>query len=184
MYGCLWPVSSGIAENVIKKLCYVLWDSQRINNLFHGKTYQTSSKLDITAFPAWSNWEKVKLELKSNAIGAVKMDGFKDAKRLDSNSIPSACLQLVTSTLFTIVHAVLQQFSPSKVEESKSLRDFHHVSGFKCTGSPRKTLPNEYEVSPAGASNTANEYHLTTTGSLTHNYMLGMGLSSSDQLWL
>ncbi|KAK0454289.1 hypothetical protein EV421DRAFT_409130 [Armillaria borealis] len=71
-------------EEVIEKLRYALWDSQRIDNLFHGKTYQTSSKLDVTAFPTWPNWEKAKPELKSNTIGAMKMDGFKDAKRLDS----------------------------------------------------------------------------------------------------
>ncbi len=71
-------------EEVIEKLRYALWDSQRIDNLFHGKTYQTSSKLDVTAFPAWPNWEKAKPELKSNTIGAMKMDGYKDAKRLDS----------------------------------------------------------------------------------------------------
>ncbi|PBK61340.1 hypothetical protein ARMSODRAFT_669556 [Armillaria solidipes] len=71
-------------EEVIEKLCYVLWDSQRIDSVFHGKTYQTSSKLDVTVFPAWPNWEKANLELKSNTIGAMKMDGYKDAKRLDS----------------------------------------------------------------------------------------------------
>ncbi len=27
-------------EEVIEKLRYALWDSQRIDNLFHGKTYQ------------------------------------------------------------------------------------------------------------------------------------------------
>ncbi|KAK0486503.1 hypothetical protein IW261DRAFT_1416282 [Armillaria novae-zelandiae] len=45
---------------------------------------KTSSKLDVTAFLAWPNWEKAKPELKSNAICTMKMDGFKDAKRLDS----------------------------------------------------------------------------------------------------
>ncbi|PBK86557.1 hypothetical protein ARMGADRAFT_1047817 [Armillaria gallica] len=71
-------------EEVTEKLRYALWESQRIDNLFHGKTYQTSSKLDVTAFPAWPNWEKAKPELKSNTIGAMKMDGYKDAKRMDS----------------------------------------------------------------------------------------------------
>ncbi len=56
----------------------------KIDNFFHGKTYQTSSKLDIAAFPAWPNREKAKPELKSNMIGTMKMDGYKDAKRLDS----------------------------------------------------------------------------------------------------
>ncbi|SJK98189.1 uncharacterized protein ARMOST_01450 [Armillaria ostoyae] len=59
-------------------------DSQRIDNLFHGKTFLTSSKLDVTTFPAWPNWEKANPELKSNTIGAMRMDGFKDAKILDS----------------------------------------------------------------------------------------------------
>ncbi|KAK0241072.1 hypothetical protein EDD85DRAFT_992541 [Armillaria nabsnona] len=62
-----WALSN---EEVIEKLCYALWDSQGIDNLFHMKADQTSSKLDVTAFPAWPNWEKVKPELKSNTIGA------------------------------------------------------------------------------------------------------------------
>ncbi len=96
MEALIWPQCMGVSdlsplesralsnEEVIEKLRYALWDSQGIDNLFHGKAYQTSSKLDVTAFPAWPNWEKEKPELKSNTIGAMKMDGYKDAKRLDS----------------------------------------------------------------------------------------------------
>ncbi|KAK0241059.1 hypothetical protein EDD85DRAFT_763497, partial [Armillaria nabsnona] len=94
--GLVWLKSIGVSgisplesralsnEEVIEKLRYALWDSQRIDNLFHEKTYQTSSKLDVTALPAWPNREKAKPELKSITIGAMKMDGYKDAKRLDS----------------------------------------------------------------------------------------------------
>ncbi|KAG7449943.1 uncharacterized protein BT62DRAFT_1002268 [Guyanagaster necrorhizus] len=39
-------------EEIIEKLRYALWDSQRIDDLFHGKTYLTDSKLDVTALPA------------------------------------------------------------------------------------------------------------------------------------
>ncbi|KAK0212260.1 hypothetical protein DFS33DRAFT_1376774 [Desarmillaria ectypa] len=71
-------------EEVIENLRYALWSSQRIDNLFHGKTYLTSSKLDVIVFPAWPNWEKANTEFMSNIISSVKLNGFKDAKRMDS----------------------------------------------------------------------------------------------------
>ncbi|SJK98183.1 uncharacterized protein ARMOST_01444 [Armillaria ostoyae] len=75
--------------NTVNRMEALIWlkcmgYSQRIDNLFHGKIFLTSSKLDVTTFPAWPNWEKANPELKSNTIGAMRMDGFKDAKILDS----------------------------------------------------------------------------------------------------
>ncbi|KAK0212244.1 hypothetical protein DFS33DRAFT_1482179 [Desarmillaria ectypa] len=64
MEALIWLICMGVSglsppearalsnEEVIENLRYALWSSQRIDNLFHGKTYLTSSKLDVPAFPA------------------------------------------------------------------------------------------------------------------------------------
>ncbi|KAK0459335.1 uncharacterized protein EV420DRAFT_1539644 [Desarmillaria tabescens] len=122
-------------EEVIEKLRYALWDSQRIDNLFHGKTYLTSSKLDVTTFPVWPNWEKEKTELKSNMIGAMQMDGFKDAKRMDSyvfrHFATSAFTQMenMSNAAYTAPSDITGAWMGTKATMSKAALDITREGG-------------------------------------------------------
>ncbi|SJK98201.1 uncharacterized protein ARMOST_01462 [Armillaria ostoyae] len=77
--------SALLNEEVIEKLRYALWDFQRIDSLFHGKTFLAASKLNVTAFPAWPNWEKIKRMLvRSSYIEGRPKDGSQFTLFLES----------------------------------------------------------------------------------------------------
>ncbi|KAF9030311.1 hypothetical protein BDZ89DRAFT_672575 [Hymenopellis radicata] len=75
---------SATDAEVERRLRLALWDSQRLENYFPGKAFSKSPKLDPSKFPAWPDWKKPHPELRSDRIGAVRMDGFKDAARMDT----------------------------------------------------------------------------------------------------
>ncbi len=75
---------SATDKEVLTRLKHALWDAQRIDNLFHGKVFSENPKLNPSNLPAWPNWKQPHPELIRDSIGAMPMDGFKDAKRLDS----------------------------------------------------------------------------------------------------
>lgn len=71
-------------EDIINRLKHALWDSQRLDNYFSGKSFGPSPKLKLDALSAWPGWKASHPELKQYGLGAMRMDGFKDAARLDS----------------------------------------------------------------------------------------------------
>ncbi len=75
---------SATDAEVERRLRLALWDSQRLEDYFPGKVFSKSPKLDPSKFPAWPEWKKPHPELRSDRIGAVRMDGFKDAARMDT----------------------------------------------------------------------------------------------------
>lgn len=77
------PSSTTDAE-VERRLRLALWDSQRIDNYFPTRAFCQSPKINPTTLPSWPDWKKAHPELRSDRIGAVTMDGFKDAERLNS----------------------------------------------------------------------------------------------------
>ncbi|KAK7677843.1 hypothetical protein QCA50_019155 [Cerrena zonata] len=79
------PRSPLSEAEVIERLRIALWDSQRLDYLFSGFTLSTSlKKLKISSFKSWDGWENAHPELRKYAIGLLKLDGYKDAKRLNS----------------------------------------------------------------------------------------------------
>ncbi|KAG9222180.1 hypothetical protein CCMSSC00406_0009007 [Pleurotus cornucopiae] len=75
---------SATDKDVFTRLKHALWDTQRIDNLLHGKVFSENPKLNPSNLPTWPDWKQPHPELIRDKIGAMPMDGFKDAKRLDS----------------------------------------------------------------------------------------------------
>ncbi|KAF9488217.1 hypothetical protein BDN71DRAFT_1513271 [Pleurotus eryngii] len=75
---------SATDKDVFTHLKHALWDAQRIDNLFHGKVFSENPKLNLSNLPTWPDWKQPHPELIRDRIGAMPMDGFKDAERLDS----------------------------------------------------------------------------------------------------
>lgn len=75
---------SATDEEIFLRLKRSLWDAQRIDNLFHGKAFSENPKLNPSNLPTWPNWKQPHPELIRDRVGAMEMDGFKDARRLDS----------------------------------------------------------------------------------------------------
>ncbi|KAF8911324.1 hypothetical protein CPB85DRAFT_1253002 [Mucidula mucida] len=65
---------SATDAEVERRLRLALWDSQRLENYFPGKVFSKSPKLDPSKFPARPEWKKPHPELRSDRIGAVRMD--------------------------------------------------------------------------------------------------------------
>ncbi|EDR14051.1 uncharacterized protein LACBIDRAFT_321809 [Laccaria bicolor S238N-H82] len=76
--------ASASDENIFHRLRYALWDSQRIDYLFHGKRFSESPSLDVKSLSSWPDWQKEHAELRTLSRGMQKMDGYKDADRLNS----------------------------------------------------------------------------------------------------
>jgi hypothetical protein len=68
------------------RLRRTLWDIQRIDNIFPGTLYSSSSesKLDIEKLQSWKDWKKPRPELNDRKIGKQEMDMRKDEKRMNS----------------------------------------------------------------------------------------------------
>ena len=99
--GC--PISESEA---VEKLKLALWDTQRyvcyhsylsiisstptivsdrLDYLFPDITLSRSTgKLNISALKSWDGWERPHTELRKWGLEAQKLDGYKDAKRLNS----------------------------------------------------------------------------------------------------
>ncbi|KAI0311543.1 hypothetical protein OF83DRAFT_1287480 [Amylostereum chailletii] len=71
------------AEDILQKLRLALWDVQRLDLLFPGKTLGGSEKLDIDSLPSWPDWKK-KHVIPGFKQGGMTLDGYKDADKLDS----------------------------------------------------------------------------------------------------
>ncbi|KAJ7784136.1 hypothetical protein B0H16DRAFT_1491438 [Mycena metata] len=61
-----------------------LWDVQRFDYLFPNNPYSKTPNLKISRLQSWPNWKKPHPELRTGSIGLMKLDGFKDAARLNS----------------------------------------------------------------------------------------------------
>ncbi|KAF9488208.1 hypothetical protein BDN71DRAFT_523140 [Pleurotus eryngii] len=76
---------SAIDRDVFKHLKHALWDARWIDNLFYGKAFSENPKLNPSNLPAWPDWRQPHPEVIRDNIGvAMPMDGFKDARKLDS----------------------------------------------------------------------------------------------------
>lgn len=80
----LIKAASASDENIMHRLRYALWDSQRIDYLFHGKRFSESPSLNVKSLSSWPDWQKGHAELRTLSRGMQKLDGYKDADRLNS----------------------------------------------------------------------------------------------------
>jgi hypothetical protein len=84
--------TKSLSEDVIIRwLRYALWDSQRLENIFHGTAFSDSVeslKFDLQKFPTWPGWKESHPEFSGpNAADTFyQLDGLKpsDAAKLDS----------------------------------------------------------------------------------------------------
>ncbi|ESK86290.1 ankyrin repeat and mynd domain-containing protein 2-like [Moniliophthora roreri MCA 2997] len=73
-------------EDIMKRLRLALWDSQRLDLMFPGKSLDGKRKvrLNLESLPSWPKWRDPRPELRDLGKGLAIMDGFKDAERLDT----------------------------------------------------------------------------------------------------
>uniref|UniRef100_A0A0W0G8E2 MYND-type domain-containing protein n=1 Tax=Moniliophthora roreri TaxID=221103 RepID=A0A0W0G8E2_MONRR len=73
-------------EDIMKRLRLALWDSQRLDLMFPGKSLDGKRKvrLNLESLPSWPKWRDPRPELRDLGKGLTIMDGFKDAERLDT----------------------------------------------------------------------------------------------------
>ncbi|KAJ7265397.1 hypothetical protein B0H12DRAFT_1230429 [Mycena haematopus] len=71
-------------EIAIKNLRLALWDVQRFEYLFPNKPYSKKPNFKISRLESWPNWKKPHPEVRAGGMGRQKLDGFKDAKRMES----------------------------------------------------------------------------------------------------
>ncbi|KZV81166.1 hypothetical protein EXIGLDRAFT_844820 [Exidia glandulosa HHB12029] len=80
-------IDTAISDEALRrKVRLALWDSQRIDYLFHGKTFESSTgKLAIDRLPSWPGWkEKTNTGMRNKGIGdRVQLDQVKDAALLE-----------------------------------------------------------------------------------------------------
>ncbi|KAF4606106.1 hypothetical protein EYR38_000151 [Pleurotus pulmonarius] len=93
---------SATDEDVFTRLKHALWDSQRIDNIFHGAVFsekkvtkpksksksrlrsKPTPKLNPSTLPTWPDWKEPHPELVVEATSPLDVDGTEDAERLDS----------------------------------------------------------------------------------------------------
>ncbi|KAK7062302.1 ankyrin repeat and mynd domain-containing protein 2-like protein [Favolaschia claudopus] len=67
-----------------ENLRLLLWDVQRFDYLFPKNPYSKTPNFKLSKLQSWPNWKKPHPEIRSGGVGAQKVDGFKDAQRLQS----------------------------------------------------------------------------------------------------
>ncbi|EJD48437.1 hypothetical protein AURDEDRAFT_85720 [Auricularia subglabra TFB-10046 SS5] len=76
---------SAIGEEELKqKLRLALWDVQRLDYLFPGKTFGGKDKLAVDKLPAWPGWEEKHETNIAGTGGRFMMDAVKDEAKLES----------------------------------------------------------------------------------------------------
>lgn len=100
-------------ENILHRLHYALWVSQRIDYLFHGKRFSEAPSLNVKSLSSWPDWQKGHAELRSLSRGMQKMDGFKDADRLNSYVVqnPAFFFALMISHSYVHRHFTMSAFT-------------------------------------------------------------------------
>ncbi|KZV74815.1 hypothetical protein PENSPDRAFT_647598 [Peniophora sp. CONT] len=78
----LTPKSPDTEEDIREKLRLALWDSQRLDYIFHGKTFEGKHKLAVDQLPTWPTWRKSQMQ--RTLYGQLQLDGYRDADKLDS----------------------------------------------------------------------------------------------------
>ncbi|KAJ6526578.1 hypothetical protein DFH09DRAFT_168768 [Mycena vulgaris] len=73
-----------LREVAIEKLRLALWDVQRLDYLFPDQAYSKTPNLKISRLESWPKWKEPHPEVRAGGMGRQKLDGFKDAKRLNS----------------------------------------------------------------------------------------------------
>ncbi|KAJ7682046.1 hypothetical protein DFH06DRAFT_1160067 [Mycena polygramma] len=68
----------------VENLRLGLWDVQRFEYLFPKNPYSKEPNFKLARLENWPNWKKPHPEISANGMGPVKLDGFKDAQRLQS----------------------------------------------------------------------------------------------------
>ncbi|KAJ7682043.1 hypothetical protein DFH06DRAFT_1160063 [Mycena polygramma] len=61
-----------------------LWDVQRFEYLFPKNPYSNAPNFKLARLENWPNWKQPHPEVRAGGMGPRKLDGFKDAKRLQS----------------------------------------------------------------------------------------------------
>ncbi|KAI0085924.1 hypothetical protein BDY19DRAFT_963725 [Irpex rosettiformis] len=69
-------------EEALRRLRLAWWDSQRLDYLFPGKTFENNDKLPVAELPSWPGWKNK--HTTPRMIGAAKLDHYRDADKLDS----------------------------------------------------------------------------------------------------
>lgn len=71
-------------QDILNRLKLAFWDSQRLDNYFPSKSFGPKPKLRPGDLPTWPNWLAKHPELNNNSLGAMRLDGYRDAARLDT----------------------------------------------------------------------------------------------------
>ncbi|KAJ7922352.1 hypothetical protein B0H13DRAFT_2267582 [Mycena leptocephala] len=71
-------------EIATENLRLLLWDVQRFEYLFPKNPYSKAPNFKLSRLASWPNWKKPHLEVRAGGMGKQKLDGYKDAKRLES----------------------------------------------------------------------------------------------------
>ncbi|KAF8207877.1 hypothetical protein K438DRAFT_1713412 [Mycena galopus ATCC 62051] len=71
-------------EIAIEKLRLCLWDVQRFEYLFPNNAYSKAPNFNLLKLESWPKWKQPHPEVRVGGIGLQKLDGFKDAQRLQS----------------------------------------------------------------------------------------------------
>lgn len=108
----LTKAASASDENIMHRLRYALWDSQRIDYLFHGKRFSESPSLNVKSLSSWPDWQKGHAELRTLSRGMQKLDGYKDADRLNSFVVQNpAFFALIISHSYVHRHFTMSAFT-------------------------------------------------------------------------
>ncbi|KAK7032484.1 hypothetical protein VNI00_013052 [Paramarasmius palmivorus] len=72
-------------EVVRKRLRYALWDSQRLDLMFPGRTFDGGhcGNINPDTLPSWPKWREPRPELQTVGLGPVMVDNYSGAERLD-----------------------------------------------------------------------------------------------------
>ncbi|EEB92428.1 hypothetical protein MPER_09064 [Moniliophthora perniciosa FA553] len=108
-------------EELKERLRHALWDSQRLDYLFPGKTFHPhkSQKLEVSKPTSWPKWQLAHPELR-NSQSMMMMDGFKDAERLDRLVI-SIAVDVNCSSRY-IFSYVFRHFQMSAFTQMENMR--------------------------------------------------------------
>ncbi|KAJ6520960.1 hypothetical protein B0H19DRAFT_1146758 [Mycena capillaripes] len=68
----------------VENLRLALWDVQRFEYLFPDKEYSKAPNFKLSRLQSWPNWKKPHPEVREGGMGTMKLDGYKDAERMQS----------------------------------------------------------------------------------------------------